>query len=256
MDISVVIPVYNEEKNVSILHSYLIKILKTLRKKYEIIYVDDGSTDRTYDELMKLKKAKVIKFRKNFGQTAAMAAGFKEVSGKIIVSMDADLQNDCRDIPILIDRLNDGCDVVCGWRYDRKDDSSKNIISIFANFLRKFLISEKIHDSGCSLRAYKKECFEDIDLYGEMHRYIPAILGWKGFKICEVKVRHHQRKFGSSKYGFNRIVRGFMDLINVWFWRKYSSRPLHIFGGMGMILGGFGVLLGLYASYLKIFRNM
>jgi len=256
MDISVVIPVFNEEKNISILHGYLRKVLDPMRKKYEIIFVDDGSTDNTFKELSKLKRVKIIKFRKNYGQTSAMAAGFREAKGRIIVSMDADLQNDCRDIPLLVDKLNEGYDVVSGWRFERSDNASKKLFSRFANWLRRFLISEKIHDSGCSLKAYRKECFYDIDLYGDMHRYIPALLGWKGFRITEVKVRHHPRRFGETKYGFVRIIHGFMDLVNVWFWRKYSSRPLHIFGGLGLILTNVGILIGLYASYLKIFRNI
>src|SRR3989338_11591369 len=199
MDISIVIPVHNEEKNVGILHSYLRKVLDPMKGKYEIIFVDDGSTDNTFKELLKLKKAKIIKFRKNFGQTASMAAGFRAAQGKIIISMDGDLQNDCRDIPKLVKKINEGYDVACGWRYDRKDNIFKNTASKIANSIRGRLIKENIHDSGCSLRAYRKECFDDVELFGEMHRYIPALLGWKGFKITEVKVRHHVRKYGSTK---------------------------------------------------------
>jgi len=244
MDISVVIPVHNEERNVTLLHNKLVKILNSLKKKYEIIFIDDGSTDNTYNELLRLKKVKIIKFRKCFGQTAAMDAGFKAAQGKIIISMDGDLQNDPEDIPKLLEKFN-GYDVICGWRYNRRDKTEKRIFSRLANILRKVLINDKIHDSGCSLRAYKKECFEDLDLMGEMHRFIPAILRWRGFKVGEVKVNHHPRKYGKTKYGFNRLIRGILDLLTVVFWRKYSSRPLHLFGGFGLILMSLGFLLGI-----------
>ena len=256
INISVIIPVYNEEKNVSILHNSLKKVLDKLKRTYEIIFIDDGSDDNTLKELVKLKKIKIIKFRKNFGQTAAMSAGFRAAKGKIIISMDGDLQNDPKDIPRLIKKINEGYDVVSGWRFKRKDSISKKFFSKIANFFRRKLINDNIHDSGCSLKIYKKECIESIDLYGEMHRYIPALLGWKGFKIGEVKVEPHARKYGKTKYGLARVFKGLLDLINVWFWRKYSFRPLHIFGGLGVILTIFGVIMGSYSAYLKIFKTV
>ena len=244
MKISVVIPVYNEEQNVSLLHKKLSELLSRMKQKYEIIFVDDGSTDNTFRELSKLKNANVIKFRKNFGQTAAMSAGFREAKGDIIISMDGDLQNNPEDIPRLVNKIQEGYDVVCGWRIQRNDTFTKKLLSRIANTLRRILITEAVHDSGCSLKAYRRECFEDIDLYGEMHRYIPALLGWKGFKITEIKVSHHQRKYGKTKYGYARVAKGLMDLINVLFWRKYSTRPLHLFGGTGLVLSMLGLLLG------------
>ena len=256
MDISIVVPVYNERKNVAILHSRIRDVLDSLGKKYEIIFVDDGSRDGTFQELKRLDKVKIVQFRKNFGQTAAMSAGFKAAKGDIIISMDGDLQNDPQDIPRMLAKMDEGYDVISGWRASRKDSISKVLFSKFAASLRRKFISDIVHDSGCSLKAYKKECFEDLDLYGEMHRYIPALLSWKGFRIGEVKVRHQARRFGTTKYGARRLARGFMDMINVWFWRKYSGRPLHIFGGLGIIFTLIGIVTAIYVAYLKIFRQV
>jgi len=242
-ELSVVIPVYNEEKNVGILYKQLKEAIKEY--DHEIIFVDDGSGDNTFNNLMNIKdkNIKIIKFRKNFGQTAALSAGFREAKGEIIVQMDGDLQNDPADIPKLLSEM-DGYDVISGWRYGRKDPLSKKLISKFANSVRRFLINERIHDSGCSLKAYKRECFDDIDLYGDMHRYIPALLGWKGFRIGEVKVNHYPRKYGKTKYNYGRLVPGLLDLLNILFWRKYSNSPLHIFGSIGILLTSFGFILG------------
>ncbi|HLD10627.1 MAG TPA: glycosyltransferase family 2 protein [Candidatus Nanoarchaeia archaeon] len=256
MDLSIVIPVYNEEKNVALLHQTIRNTLDKTDFKYEIIFVDDGSTDNTFNILNNLKKVKIIKFRKNFGQTAAMMAGFENSNGKVIVSLDGDLQNDPSDIPKLLDKLNEGYDVVSGWRYNRQDSFGKKTFSKIANSFRQLLVKDPIHDSGCSLRAYKKECFSDLQLHGEMHRYIPAILAWKGFKLDEVKVNHLPRKFGKTKYNMWRVLKGFMDLINVWFWRKYSNRPLHIFGGFGIILSLLGFILGLSLIVARQFYGL
>ncbi len=256
MDVSIVIPTYEEEKNVSILHKAIREVMDNLNLKYEIIFVDDGSKDRTYFELLKLKKVKIVKLRGNYGQTAAMDAGFKESKGNVVITMDADLQNDPRDIPRLLDKINEGFDLVSGWRFNRRDTLGKKLFSKFANSLRRILISERVHDSGCSLKAYRKECLEDLDLAGEMHRFIPALVGWRGFKISEIKVRHYARKYGKTKYGMKRIMRGFLDLINVWFWRKYSGRPLHIFGGIGVIFGIIGTIAGAYSAFIRIFKGV
>ncbi len=251
MKVSVVIPAYNEEKNIKPLYE---KIKKVLSGDYEIIFVDDGSTDRTYQAIKSIKdsKVKVIKFRKNFGQTAAMDAGFKHSKGDVVIAMDADLQNDPEDIPRLLKKMEEGYDVISGWRYNRKDSFLKTSISIFANWLRKIITGERIHDSGCSLKAYKKECLKDLNLYGEMHRFIPAILLWKGFKVGEVKVSHHPRKHGKTKYNLLRVLKGFLDLIVVAFWQKYSARPIHLFGSVGIGSGILGVIIGMYLTVRKI----
>ncbi len=251
VEVSVVIPVYNEEDNVGLLYSKIKDALKDY--DHEIIFVDDGSKDDTFNNLNKIdcENLKIIKFRKNFGQTAALSAGFKEAKGKIIVQMDGDLQNDPADIPKLISAM-DGYDMISGWRYDRHDKLSKKLISKIANRIRRRLIHDPIHDSGCSLKAYKRECLEDIDLYGDMHRYIPALLGWKGFRIGEVKVSHHPRKYGKTKYNYSRLLKGFLDLLNILFWRKYSNRPLHLFGGVGLLMSFVGFLVLGYLVFLRL----
>ncbi|MFH0876016.1 MAG: glycosyltransferase family 2 protein [archaeon] len=256
MYLSIVIPAYNEEKNVVLLYDELKKVLGKLKKDYEIFFIDDGSTDQTFENLTKLnsrdKKVRVIKLRKNFGQTAAMNAGFSAATGELIITMDSDLQNDPSDIPRLIEKINEGYDVVSGWRENRKDNLSKRIFSVFANSIRRTLTGEKIHDSGCSLKSYRKECFDGIDLYGEMHRYIPAILSWKGYKVTEIKVNHRQRKFGKTKYNLLRLIKGGLDLIVVAFWQRYSARPMHVFGTLGLLTSALGSILGIYLAYLRL----
>jgi glycosyltransferase involved in cell wall biosynthesis len=189
-----------------------------------------------------------VKFRRNFGQTAAIHAGFDYAQGEIIATLDADLQNDPQDIPDMVKKLNDlDLDVVCGWRYQRQDKFHKKILSRFANGLRRNLTGESIHDSGCTLRVYRKESVRDLDLYGEMHRYIPALLTWRGFKVDEHKVVHHERYRGQTKYNWRRLTRGFFDLVVVAFWQRYSFRPVHIFGILGGILAAVG---GIVVTYL------
>jgi len=237
-EISVIIPVYNEEKNLFLLYQELNNVLVPLRKTYEIIFIDDGSKDNSLKILkqiaLKDKNIKVIELRKNFGQTAAFSAGFDNAQGNILVTMDSDLQNDPRDIPRLIEEINKGYDVVSGWRFRRRDSFTKKITSFFSNKLARKLTRLNIHDFGCSLKAYKKEAIESVELYGEMHRYIPALVAMKGFKVCEIKVNHRQRKHGKTKYGINRLLKGFLDLTYIKFWSSYSTRPLHFFGLLGI----------------------
>lgn len=249
---SIVIPVYNEEKNIKELHRRLISVMNSFAEPYEIIFIDDGSTDNTYQNLASLSPLKIIKFRKNFGQTAALDAGIKQAKGQFIITMDGDLQNPPEEIPKLVAEQKKGFDVVCGWRNKRKDNILKNIISRGANLLRKIFINDKIHDSGCSLKIYKKECFADLDLFGEMHRFIPGVLKWQGFKICEVKIEHAPRLSGRTKYNSDRILKGLVDMIGVWFWRKYSSRPLHLFGGGGLLAFLSGAILMTILGILRL----
>lgn len=257
MDISIVIAAFNEEENIPELHSRLSKALKALKKSYEIIFVDDGSSDRTFPEIEKLSKkdsaVKIIKFRKNFGQSAAWDAGFCHAKGDLIITMDADLQNDPDDIPKLLSKIDEGFDVVSGWREKRKDSISKKMFSGISKFMRRMIIDDRIHDSGCSLKAYRRECFENFEMHGEMHRYITEIMALRGFKIGEVKVNHLPRKHGRTKYNFLRVPKGFLDLLVVAFWQKYSSRPIHLFGGFGILMSFTGFLAGLYMVFRKFY---
>ncbi len=247
--LSIVVPLYNEEGNVELLHQKIHAALEKIGKPFEILFVDDGSKDKTRAEAERCKPVTLIVFRKNFGQTAAFDAGIKEARGEIIITLDGDLQNDPADIPLLLAKIDEGFDVVSGWRHKRHDPWSKKIPSRIANFLRKVLIHDDIHDSGCSLKAYRRECFKDIDLFGEMHRFIPALLQLEGFRVAEVKVSHHPRIHGVTKYNWKRGLKGFVDMISIWFWRKYSHRPLHLFGGVGVALIGFG---GVMLSWMFI----
>jgi len=255
-EISVVVPLYNEEGNVRQLHAKILSACQELKKSFEIIFIDDGSCDKTVENCQKLTPLKLIKFRRNFGQTAAFDAGIKNATGNIIITMDGDLQNDPADIKLLLAEMEKGYDIVSGWRFNRKDNFSKKFFSRGANILRKILIHDKIHDSGCSLKAYKKECFKDVDLFGEMHRFIPALLELQGYKVGEVKVSHHPRVSGVTKYNWKRGMKGFVDMVSIWFWGKYSNRPLHLFGGSGIVLSlaGFGILTWMVIG--KIFFAM
>ncbi|KKS94769.1 MAG: Glycosyltransferase group 2 family protein [Candidatus Collierbacteria bacterium GW2011_GWB1_44_6] len=249
---SVVIPVYNEEGNVLPLFKEIKKVMTRLGS-FEIIFVNDGSTDNTGVELKRLRKVKIVQFRKNFGQSAALDAGVKAAKGKYVVTLDGDGQNDPADIPKLFGKLNQGYDVVCGWRYNRKDNWIRKFISEGARRLRSVLVDDKVHDAGCTLRVYNKVCFTDLDLAGEMHRMIPAILRWRGFRITELKVNHRPRIIGKSKYGMSRTIKGFLDMLLIWFTRKYNNRPLHLFGTVGLSLIFASVLLLSALAILKTF---
>lgn len=232
--LSVVVPLYNEEGNVALLHQKIVEALQKTGATFEIIFVDDGSKDKTVEIARGLSPLTLVEFRKNFGQTAAFDAGFKAAQGDIFITLDGDLQNDPADIPLLLAKMKEGYDVVSGWRHQRRDPFMKKLSSRMANFVRGILIQDHIHDSGCSLKAYRRECFDSVDLFGEMHRFIPAILMLDGFTVGEVKVSHHPRVSGTTKYNWKRGVKGILDMIFLWFWRKYSMRPVHIFGAAGI----------------------
>ncbi|MDE7311634.1 MAG: glycosyltransferase family 2 protein [Eubacterium sp.] len=234
--ISVVVPIYNEEENVKELHREICDICEQEKYEYEIIFIDDGSKDRTGESCKQLYPLKYIRLRRNFGQTSAMDAGIKAAQYDYIVTMDGDRQNDPADIPKMIAYLEENdLDVVSGWRKNRKDTVMKRLTSRGANILRGIIVKDHIHDSGCSLKVYKRECFRSISLYGEMHRFIPALLQIKGFNVGEIEVNHRPRTKGVTKYNWKRTFKGFVDMISVWFWNKYSTRPLHMMGCIGII---------------------
>ncbi len=260
VELSIVVPVYNEEENIQPLYDELKPVLDKLRQRYEVIFIDDGSTDESFSELEKLhqrdERVRVIKFRRNFGQTPAISAGFKNSLGEVIITLDADLQNDPRDIPRLLEEIRKGYDVVSGWRRDRKDPFlTKKIPSRISNSLAKKLTGLNINDFGCTLKAYRREAVKDLELYGEMHRYVPALVSWRGFRVGEIKVKHHERKYGATKYNIWRLLKGFLDLLNIKFWVKYSTRPLHFFGTLGVLMSSLGFLIDAYMVYLKIFHD-
>jgi len=254
--LSVIVPVYNEEGAVAGLYQEILDVCQKINKPFEIIFVNDGSSDRTLDVLKSLSPIKIINLRANFGQTAAMDAGIKAASGFYLATLDGDGQNDPAEIPKLIEKLEmDDLDVVSGWRKNRKDTFMKKFSSKCAAFIRKLLINDGIHDSGCSLKVYKSECFKGVTLYGEMHRFIPAILKIKGFKIGEMVVNHRPRTTGKTKYNWKRGIKGILDMFSVWFWKKYANRPLHLFGGLGILLIFISFISGLLAVCKKIFLD-
>jgi glycosyltransferase involved in cell wall biosynthesis len=260
MDLSIVIPVYNEKDSVAHLYSGLNKTLSKLKIKYEIILIDDGSIDGTYEELKKINKKnssyKIIRFRRNFGQTSAMSAGFHYSSGDVIITLDADLQNDPKDIPAILKKLDEGYDIVSGWRKKRKDKAvSRRFPSIVANKIISRLSGVYLHDYGCTLKAYRKEVIENIELYGEMHRYIPAVASRMGVRVAEIPVTHHSRKYGRSKYGISRTIRVILDIITIKFLLSYSQRPIQIFGLMGLLSGTAGFIITAYLIIMRIFFN-
>ena len=254
--ISIIIPVFNESESIGYLLDEVLNVMCTNKLNFEIVVVNDGSQDSTsnvLDELtIKIKELSVISLRTNYGQTAAMAAGFDNSNGEVVITLDGDLQNDPNDIPKLISHINEGYDLICGWRYDRKDKLiNRRIPSKIANKLIANVTGLKLHDYGCSLKAFRKEILDDIKLYGELHRFLPVLAKIEGAKIKEIKVNHRSRKYGSSKYGIDRTFRVLMDLLTVWFMTKFLTRPMYGFGFVGII--SILVSLGM-TSYLFIIK--
>ncbi len=255
--ISIVIPAYNEENNIVLLYEKIKQVLiKNNLKKYEIIFIDDGSDDATFKEILKVakkdKKVKAIQLKRNYGQTAAISTGIKYSINDIIILMDADGQNDPSDIPLLLKKIEEGYDVVSGWRYKRKDNFILRVLpSKIANYLISIVSGVKLKDYGCTLKAYKKEFIKDINLYGEMHRFIPIYTYMNGAKITEVKVKHNPRKYGKSKYGLLRIFKVMLDLLVVKFLEEFYTKPIYFFGGVGFFILFFGALFSIITLVQK-----
>lgn len=261
LDLSIIIPFLNEEENVELLYHSLHTVLSGIGKSYEIIFVDDGSTDHGFEVLSRLASSdshlRIVSFTRNFGQTAAMAAGFNEARGRIYITMDADNQNDPKDIPKLLQKMDEGYGVVSGWRRNRKDTFfRRKIPSWLANGLISWVTGVHLKDYGCTLKAYKSEYVDVFSLYGEMHRFIPAYSKMAGAKITEVSVTHYARRMGQSKYGLSRIFKVVLDLLTVKFLGSFATTPLYLFGGVGMALNGAAVLVAAYVLYQKYAQDV
>ena len=253
MKLSFIIPVFNEEESLERLYSEILENIKN--KDYEIIFIDDGSSDKSFNIMERLakrdKRVKIIKFRKNFGKSASLQTGFENAKGDIIFTMDADLQDNPIEIPDFIEKIEEGYDLVTGWKKKRKDPISKTIPSKFFNFITSRSFKLKLHDYNCGFKAYKKDVINEIDIYGEMHRYIPAIVHTKGFRVTEIPVEHRPREFGRSKYGVERYLRGFLDLLTVKLLTSFTHSPLYLFGRIGSTFSIIGFLIGLYLTVMK-----
>lgn len=258
--LSIIIPIYNEQDNVIPLHKRLREALRAFTISYEVIIINDGSTDGTAgllgDIALKDHRFKIVNFRRNFGQTAAMMAGIDFARGDVIVGLDGDLQNDPGDIPRLLEKIDEGFDVVSGWRINRKDATLKrNVPSRIANWLISSISGVHLHDYGCTLKAYKRDVLKGVRLYGEMHRFVPIYSSWQGGRVTEIPVNHHPRVHGHSNYGLERTLKVLLDLIVVKFLTSYAQKPIYVFGGFGIISIGISFLSGLWALYLKYFEG-
>ena len=258
MKLSFVIPVYNEEESLKELHKEIIENIP--RTSYEIIFIDDGSTDNSYTVIEELARKdsniKPIRFRTNFGKAAALQAGFDKAQGEIIFTMDADLQDDPKEIPRFLEKINEGYDLVSGWKKKRKDPITKRWPSKFFNLITSMVFHLRLHDYNCGYKAYRKETAKSLNIYGELYRYIPAIVWSKGFSVTEIVVTHHKRRFGRSKYGASRLIRGFLDLLTVTMITKYRRSPLYLFGASGLIISLIGVIISVWLAVKKIFFGM
>jgi glycosyltransferase involved in cell wall biosynthesis len=256
-NISLLIPIYNEEQNIPLLFEHLFKVLDRLACEFEVVAVNDGSRDGSLAKLRAVAEQrpelKVVDFRRNYGQTAAIMAAIDHASGDILISMDADLQNDPEDIPRLIDRMNEGYDVVSGWRRERQDAAiRRNFVSRIANRIISSVSGVRLHDYGCTLKAYRSDVVKGVRLYGEMHRFVPIYASWMGAKITEIPVQHHPRKFGKSNYGLERTIKVVLDLIVVMFLHRYFMKPIYIFGGFGVLSFALSAISFVSMLYLKL----
>ncbi len=254
-EISIVIPLFDEEDNLEELHSRITGVMAALGLSYEIVFVDDGSRDRSFDVIERLYTedghVRAFQFRRNWGKSAALALGFSEAKGDIIITMDADLQDDPDEIPNFLNKLEEGYDLVSGWKFKRRDPLSKRIPSKIYNRVTSFVTGLKIHDMNCGFKAYRKRVTEDIEVYGQLHRYLPVLAQWNGYVVGEIKVKHHPRFRGKSKFGTERFLQGFFDFFTVLLLTRYITRPLHFFGGVGLLFAFIGFCINAYLAYLR-----
>lgn len=260
IEVSVVVPVLDEVQSLGVLYHELTEVLEGLGRPYELIFVDDGSRDGSFEKLEKLHRSddrvRVFRLRRNFGKAAGLAVGFREARGEVVVTLDADLQDDPAEVPRLLARLEEGFDLVSGWKRERQDPRSKTLPSRLFNWVTSRLTGLRLHDFNSGFKVYRKEVVDELRLYGELHRFIPALAAWRGFRVDEVPVHHRPRQFGRSKYGSARFWRGCLDLLTVLFLTRYTRRPLHLFGGLGLLAwsAGFGVnlyLTGLWVAGVR-----
>jgi glycosyltransferase involved in cell wall biosynthesis len=254
--ISVVVPVHDEERSVARLYAELADALVPLGRPWEVVFVDDGSTDGTFGALTRLHAhhdhVRVVRLRRNFGKAAALQAGFEEAQGDVVVTIDGDLQDDPAEIPRLLAKLEEGFDLVSGWKTKRRDPLSRRLLSRIFNWASGTVSGLRLHDLNCGLKAYRAEVVEGLRIYGELHRFVPVLAHYRGFRVAELPVNHRPRAHGSSRYGVERYLRGFLDLLTVTFMGRYRHRPLHLFGGIGLLLGAIGTVLLAYLTVLKL----
>lgn len=258
--ISIIIPLYNEEESLRPLYSEIKKALKSIPSDHEILFVDDGSTDKSLNVIKDLartdNKVRYFSFRTNYGKSAALQVGFKHITGDAVITMDADLQDDPSEIINLLKKLDEGFDLVSGWKKKRFDPFIKKISSKFFNYITRLFSHVKIHDFNCGLKAYRRQVVQSINVYGELHRYIPVLANWKGFSVSEIAVKHNPRRYGKTKFGVSRFFKGFVDLITVIFTTRYIKRPMHLFGFLGLLTAFIGFGIGIYLTVDKIFNNV
>jgi len=258
-EVSVIIPLYNEVESLAELYHKLKKALQSIRRTYEIIFIDDGSTDKSYEVLQELyqqnRNIKIYQFRKNYGKSAALAFGFSKASGDFVITMDADLQDDPEEIPSLIDKLESGYDLISGWKKKRYDPFIKKYTSRIFNRITAWVSGLKIHDFNCGLKAYRRTVIQNFQIYGQLHRFIPMLAHWQGFRVGEMEVQHHARKFGKTKFGPSRFFAGFFDLLTISFLNRFNKRPLHLFGTLGLLSLSAGMLISLYLAFYWFFIN-
>lgn len=257
IDITVVVPLFNEEESLPELYEQLAAVTSMLPWPFEFLFIDDGSTDRSGEIITALhekdKRVRLIQFRKNYGKSAAFAMGFREARGQIIITIDADLQDDPGEIPNLLAKMDEGYDLVSGWKKERFDPFIKRNTSLLFNWATRSLTGLDIHDINCGLKAYRVEAARGIKIYGQLHRFVPVLVKWQGFRVGEIPVKHHERKYGKTKFGSSRFIVGFLDLITVLFITRYTKRPLHLFGTLGLLSFSLGCVLNVYLAYERLF---